>query len=410
MRAPDERGIGLPMALIALMVLTALTLAFAYLSQSEPIVAANQNRVAVARAMAESGVDRAIWALNAGSGVSGGLNPPANGTTAASPYDGGTYFTPSALGGFTLSISGTSSQNTSAAVVSTGWTPTNGAGNTHRKVTVTLIKFPDFGLNPNCALCVKGDVQVSGSAVVDARADTSCGSKYGVATTGQTIIGNNNNGNNGAIYGAVDGNNTANQSTDYLQGQPPSTFDGFTLTPDQLDTLKALAKANGTYYGPGFPYPGQSNWGAQTVTVNSSFPIPKNGIVFFDTLSGAPMRPDRTSDYVTVDIRGNPFPDTVNGRSTFTGWVIVMGTVNYNANGVLNGLLYVGQDVNSNNGTPQVNGAVIAQNLSNANGSQVDVSESGNALVNFNCANARGAGKVPLGWVVDPGSYREIND
>jgi Tfp pilus assembly protein PilV len=405
----NQRGIALPMALIALLVLSSITLAFAVLSQSEPVISNNQNRAAVARAMAESGMERAIWALTAGPGTPGGVAAPAAGATAAAPYDGTGFFQVGRLGGFTLSITGAAVPNT-ANLVAVGWMNSNTSStNAHRKVTATLIKFPDFGLDPNCALCVKGDVQVSGSAVVDARADTSCGRKYGVVTTGRTTIGNNNNGNNGAIYGAVDGNGVKNEATDYRENQPAAAFDAFTFTQDQLNALKLIAKANGTYYGPGSPYPGQSTY-AGTVTVDSSHPIPRNGVVFFDTYSGAAMSPGNIADYVQVDIHGNPFPDTVDHNSTFTGWIIVMGSASYNANGVLNGLLYLGQDVTSTTGTPQINGVVIAQNLSNANGSQVDVSESGNALVNFDCAKARGSGKVPTGWLLDAGTYKEVSD
>jgi hypothetical protein len=407
----DQRGIALPMALIVLVILSSLMLAFAVLSQSEPTIAANQSQVAVARGLAESGMERAIWALTAydqNPNTAGAVQPPANTVVATAPYNGG-YFSATGLGGFTLNITGASPTNTSANLVAVGWIPDNASGtNTHRRVIVTLMKFPDFGFNPPCALCVKGDVQVAGSAVVDSRPDTSCGNKYGVVTTGSTYIGNNNNGNNGSIYGAVDGNNDKNQPGDYLQNQPPSTFDNMTLSQDQLNALKAIAKANGTYYGPGYP----SNWNGN-VTFNSGSQIPKpNGVVFVDTRSGDPMTPTNTSDFATVDIHGNPFvgTDPNTGRSAFTGWIIVMGSVAFNANGVLNGMLYTGQDLTSNNGTPQINGVAIAQNMNNANGSQVDVSESGNALVTFNCDNARRPPGVPRGWFVKAGTYREVSD
>ena len=60
----DERGIALPMALLALLILSTLVIAFALLATSEPLVATNQKMVAQARAVAESGLERAIWALN----------------------------------------------------------------------------------------------------------------------------------------------------------------------------------------------------------------------------------------------------------------------------------------------------------------------------------------------------------
>lgn len=402
----DQRGIALPMALIVLIILSSLMIAFAVLSQSEPTIAANQSQVAVARAMAESGMERAIWALSPGGNLNASVPNTGVVAVAPAPYDGSNFFQVSGLGGFTLRI--TNLAPTSANLTMVGWNPNNVPGsNTHRRITVTLQKFPDFGFNPPCALCVKGDVQVSGSAVVDARPDTSCGNKYGVVTTGNTYIGNNNNGNNGTIYGAVDGNDQKNQPTDYQQNQPASTFDNMTLNQDQLNALKAIAKANGTYYGPGYP----SNWDG-SVTFNSGNPIPKpNGVVFVDTHSGNPMSPTNTSDYASVDIHGNPFTTDPNtGRSTFTGWIIIMGSVDYNANGILNGMLYAGQDLRSNNGTPQINGVAIAQNTNNANGTQVDVSESGNALVTFNCNYARRPPGVPQGWFVDAGTYREISD
>src|SRR2546426_11751135 len=62
----NERGVALPMALITLMLLTTLMLAFAVLSQTEPVIAANQLRVTQARSLAESGMEHAIWALSQG--------------------------------------------------------------------------------------------------------------------------------------------------------------------------------------------------------------------------------------------------------------------------------------------------------------------------------------------------------
>src|SRR5437773_8381143 len=97
----DQVGIAMPLTLIALVALSALMIAFAVLAQSEPTIAANQHRGAVARALAESGVERAVWALTVGGRVSGGVDPPAGGIVAGSPYDGGTFFR-IGFGGFTL--------------------------------------------------------------------------------------------------------------------------------------------------------------------------------------------------------------------------------------------------------------------------------------------------------------------
>src|SRR2546426_10908209 len=75
-------------------------IAFAVLAQSEPVIAMNQYRGAVARALAESGVERAVWALTAGSRVGGGVDPPSSGVVAGPPPDGGTSLTIRS-GGFT---------------------------------------------------------------------------------------------------------------------------------------------------------------------------------------------------------------------------------------------------------------------------------------------------------------------
>src|SRR2546428_13199621 len=89
----DQVGIAMPLTLIALVILSALMIAFAVLAQSEPVIAMNQYRGAVARALAESAVERAIWALTAGSRVGGGVDPPSSGVVAGPPPRGGTPIT-----------------------------------------------------------------------------------------------------------------------------------------------------------------------------------------------------------------------------------------------------------------------------------------------------------------------------
>src|SRR5712691_8022222 len=62
----DERGIALPMAMIVMAILTSLMIAFAVLATSELQIAGNQMASAQARALAESGLERALWALTTG--------------------------------------------------------------------------------------------------------------------------------------------------------------------------------------------------------------------------------------------------------------------------------------------------------------------------------------------------------
>src|SRR5687768_4837641 len=81
----DERGVALPMAMITLAVLTTLMLAFAVLGTSEPIIASNHSRTATARALADSGIERAAWALG-NPAAAGGI--PAAEIIALAPYNG----------------------------------------------------------------------------------------------------------------------------------------------------------------------------------------------------------------------------------------------------------------------------------------------------------------------------------
>src|SRR5919108_2678291 len=86
----DERGVALPMAMMVLVLLTSLMVAFAVLSQTEPVIAHNQHRTAQARAHAEAGFERAVWALSQGviaPGTNGSLSAPLPVPTPA-PYDG----------------------------------------------------------------------------------------------------------------------------------------------------------------------------------------------------------------------------------------------------------------------------------------------------------------------------------
>src|SRR2546427_13189318 len=110
----DQVGIAMPLTLIALVILSALMIAFAVLAQSEPVIAMNQYRGAVARALAESAVERAVWALTAGSRVGGGVDPPSSGVVAGPPHDGGTSITIRS-GPFTLQITGVSTRHARVA-------------------------------------------------------------------------------------------------------------------------------------------------------------------------------------------------------------------------------------------------------------------------------------------------------
>src|SRR5579864_7248063 len=80
----DQHGAVLPLALLSLLVLSAVLLGLSLLSGQEPLVARNHTLMAQAQAMAEAGLDRALWALStpdAADGVPWFAPVPA-------PYDG----------------------------------------------------------------------------------------------------------------------------------------------------------------------------------------------------------------------------------------------------------------------------------------------------------------------------------
>src|SRR3989442_7778013 len=138
----DQVGIAMPLTLIALVILSALMIAFAVLAQSEPVIAMNQYRGAVARALAESAVERAIWALTAGSRVGGGVDPPSSGVVAGPPYDGGTSITIGS-GGFTPKITGVSTSDVRIEAV--GLTPHHASPRSaYRQITTRLMPRSDF--------------------------------------------------------------------------------------------------------------------------------------------------------------------------------------------------------------------------------------------------------------------------
>jgi hypothetical protein len=192
-------------------------------------------------------------------------------------------------------------------------------------------------------------------------------------------------GGSGAVYGG-DGNNTANQASDYSQNQPSSLFDAFTLTQDDLSLLKSLAKANGTYYQ-----------GTQ------SFGSLSNGITFVDTVSGNPIgNPPNASDLADVTITG----------ANASGWLIVMGGITINGNVGYTGLVYAANDIvyRGTGSGGGITGAVISLNVVDTISTTVDSSTSGNASITYNCdAVKTGGGTVPQGFFVKPGSWREVS-
>lgn len=416
-----ERGVALPMAMIVLVALSTLMVAFVVLAQTEPVIAHNQQRVAQARAHAEAGLERAVWALSQGvvpppqGGAAEGL-PEVLPTPTPSPYDGSVFILNGGTGGFLVSVTtpdpvGSPNQR---QVTSTGWTPTNSNADTrtkaHRRIQATVERFPNFKFNTPCALCVKGDLGVGGNALVDATTDTTCGNKKGSITAGQTDISGS-----ASIKGA-DGNSTDNVlGSDYLQNQTdPNLFNGITLDSGNFKMLRELAKKNGTYFGPGYPNgtAAGSPAYAGSVQFNSSNKV-KSGIVFIDTVSGNDIPTNQSlqnsADFASLSINGNPFLD-----GDFSGWIIVNGSLNISGNMKINGLVYAVNDLTYNGtGTGEIKGLAISQNIRDTTATAIssdDSTTTGNSRIKFNCNNLNPPSGAPIGFSLVPGTYRELSD
>src|SRR5688572_29639132 len=162
-RLHDERGVALPMAMMMLLLLTTLMMAFGVLAQTEPVIAANQLRVAQARANAESGMERALWALSMGAlnpGTAGSLDNPLPGTAAATvtapaPYNGSLFMT-SSTGGWVVTVQTIDpiANPHVRRITAIGFTPTNDAADkrpkAHRRIQADFEILPDMGLKPPC--------------------------------------------------------------------------------------------------------------------------------------------------------------------------------------------------------------------------------------------------------------------
>ena len=391
----DQRGVALPMALLALLILSTLVISFALLATSEPLIATNQKLVAQARAVTESGLERAIWALNNTSPL------PA---TMPSPYDGSAAIPISNSSGTQIGVAfvtvtpGTNPNEWN--VVAVGWAPTNaGSGSkAHQKIQATVSKFLFTLTTPPASLTVQGQINITGNTNIDSRADQSCGPKDGTWSVGSTTTGGS-----GDVYGA-DGNNSANQSapsgiTDVKQNVPTSAFAPFILKNQDLNSLKAMAKAAGTYY-------------SGAVAFNAGNQLP-NGIIFVDTVSGLNVdvngpNTTSTSDLANVSVHGNAPADP---SGIFRGMIIVAGTLSISGDFHGRGLVYAVNDlIYTGTGTGLVEGAVMSQNIRDISSTTIDTNTGGNSSIIYNCGYASNpGGQMSQGFTVQPGSYKEVS-
>ena len=384
-RHGSEAGIALPMTLILMMLVTALTVAFLAFTSAEPVIASNQMANAQARAIAESGVERALWAL-----TKGDADPAANGALVdplpapvPAPYNG-TYVAVG-VGGFKVTVTNGPAVN-ERTITSLGYVPNDANPTAIKKIqtVVTKVKF----LDPPCAVCAGGEapnglatqIRVGGSASISA---ANTGSNYCNGVTPQAAAyssGSITTNGNPNLAGPSGGSAMAT-------GMSQAAMQNFLFTDADIAMLKAMAKANGTYYQ------GNQTWTSP----------PPNGLIFVDTPSGNPLTSNPpSSDLISVDIHGN-------WSQGWNGWMIVAGTVNISGNTTLSGLIYAQNDVDLHGaGGGSITGAVISTNRVDSQSTNVDTEDVGNAPISYNCRRVRdGGGFIPQGWFVKPGTYRD---
>jgi hypothetical protein len=390
----NERGMALPMTMIVLTIITTLAMAFLALAATEPMIANNHMLSAQARAMAESGIERGLWALS--NGTIPDLN--ANETTTVAPYNGG-YVSMGANGGFTVTVMREAGAPVNErTIIATGFIPSNVNPTSQKVIRVKATRFKK--LDPPCAICAGGeqpggavtDIRIGGSAHVRASADSGanfCGDAPlpQAAAISQGTISTNGSPELAAPPGG-----------EGMLQNAGSTLSGMIFSDAEMNMLRDMAKATGTYLQGSTSYGGPTSF-----SFNSP---PPNGIVFIDTPSGNPFNNNSpSSDIVNVDIHGN-------WSQGWSGWLIVAGSVQLSGNVSMTGLLYAQNDVVLHGaGGGGFTGAVVSTNRMDTTSSRVaDVEDIGNAPITYDCPAVRdGGGTISQRWFTKPGTFREVS-
>jgi hypothetical protein len=382
--ARSKHGAVLPLAMLILLLLSAVLLGLATLTGQEPLAARNHALVAQSQGLAEAGLDRALWALStptAADGVAWAAPAPA-------PYDGSRLIDVTVngfpLGAFRLTISGSGDRQ--RHVVVTGIAPgmPGPLGQARQDVSATAIRlrFPSLP----AGVTVRGDVQIGPGVVIDAAEDGSCGSAAGTWSSGTTSFGPASQ-----VRGRGGDPMAPNGAVDARQAQDPAVFDALTFDAAEMNAFKALARARGTYYrGP--------------ITFDATRKIP-DGLVFVDTVSGQPISPTTpAADLASVSVRDGA---AIDPNRLIRGWIVVNGSLAIDGNLTLQGLAFAA-DRFSQSGSAQIRGAAVAGHVRSATPSLIEALPGSAPAVTWSCeAGKTGGGSIPQRWMVKPGSYRE---
>ena len=397
----DEQGIAFPMALIVMAILGALMAAFAVLATSEPQIASNQMHSVQARALAESGVERALWALTQGeastppSGALVNSGPPNYTVTMVAPYDGSQEVT-QGVGSFKVTVTSGAAPNIKI-VTAVGFVP-NATHPVAIKKIITQVTRLNW-ITPQCGLCAGGEdpaghattIKVGGSASVNASLSAQGGIPAGQYCSGVTPA--SAVGSTGLV--TVNGSPNLTPPPGYTNAPPcpagaactqtfPSTM---TLTDSDMATLKAMAKTNGLYVK------GSPTWHVP----------PTNGLIFVDTTDESVLSASTPlANVPTVSLHGS---------INFSGWLIVAGNVDVSGGINMTGMIYAQNTVTLHGaGHGLYTGAVISTNRMDNSSTNIDDEDVGNAPISYNCPAVRnGGGFLSQSWFLMPGTYREVS-
>jgi hypothetical protein len=381
---PAQRGAVLPLTMLILLVLSVVLIGLSMLTRQEPLIASNHVMIVQAQALAEGGLERALWALSTPESPDG---IPWS-ARAAAPYDGSRFIEVASefgvvLGGFQLTVGGEGDHQREVTAVGLVPGDVGLLGRARQDISATLIRlrFPA----PPAGLAVRGDLTIGDGVTVDARADGGCGNRAGTWSAGVTTVGAG-----AQIQGGHGDAAIPNEPTDIHQHQPAGAFDALAFSVDELQALKAVSRVRGTYY-------------QGAVTFDASRRIP-DGVIFVDTVSGGPIT-DATLD---ADLAAVSIVDGAAGPGgSFRGWIIVNGSLSVAGGVTLQGLTYVADRL-SQTGEARLVGAAMAGHVRSTAPSLVDARPPGNAALVWSCEAGRtGGGRVPQRWMVKPGSYRE---
>jgi len=102
---------------------------------------------------------------------------------------------------------------------------------------------------------------------------------------------------------------------------------------------------------------------------------------------------------------------TIHGNGTWSGWLIVAGSVDISGNINMSGLIYAQNDATLHgSGTGFITGAVITTNRVDTSSTNIDSQDTGNAPISYNCPAVRnGGGTLSQSWFVMPGTYRDVS-